>query len=264
MAPPTCCVTHFIEGLPRVIDNEMDIGEPCPICYEQYDQSGEEPVSLPCDHVIGHECLDRWLWDEHKSTCPCCRRVLLPPQQRIEVEDMPEEDEPGPLNQDHNENHFYVEDHDDIPEYWQIVDLLNFSEAERDNARQTRSNRERQTWVRLVAAGADLPPLQPDRPGDRRPLSEEEVILLFSALERRGAFNVRRFENVRDIDGEISNRQLFTILRDSGFVWRPRMRWSGGRISSSGWSTSSVGERLFMATVDAEEYQAIILDYRQR
>lgn len=38
--------------------------------------SGEDPVSLPCNHIFGQKCLERWL--RSHDQCPKCRRVLLP------------------------------------------------------------------------------------------------------------------------------------------------------------------------------------------
>lgn len=162
-----------------------------------------------------------------------------------------------------DEASFYQEDDHDTLEYWQIIEILNLSEEDHNEARLTRSNRERLTWTRLITAGANLPPLQPDRPGDRRPLFMEDLDLLFTELDRRGALNIKRLESVREIDSPLSNRELFDILRHYGYVWRPRMLWNGGCITPSGWSTSSVGDRRYMISIDAEAFRDAVLDYRR-
>ena len=54
----------------------------CPICLESYhDSPPEKPVHLPCSHVIGKDCLLRWLktcaLNAKNNTCPICRAILF-------------------------------------------------------------------------------------------------------------------------------------------------------------------------------------------
>ena len=52
----------------------------CSICYQNFgeeDDDEEEPVShipvtLPCGHTFGRDCIAKWLADE--TTCPYCRK----------------------------------------------------------------------------------------------------------------------------------------------------------------------------------------------
>lgn len=50
----------------------------CPICLGEYyyleseGSTGERPVVLPCNHVLGHICAQTWF--SEKTTCPKCRR----------------------------------------------------------------------------------------------------------------------------------------------------------------------------------------------
>lgn len=39
--------------------------------------SGEDPVRLPCNHIFGQQCIEKWL--RGHDQCPKCRRELLPP-----------------------------------------------------------------------------------------------------------------------------------------------------------------------------------------
>ncbi|CAD6567925.1 MAG: hypothetical protein ASARMPRED_001190 [Alectoria sarmentosa] len=65
----------------------------CSICMEDYgtapSASGiiERAVKLPCNHILGSECISIWLSAPAQggggnNTCPICRRVLFPVQRR--------------------------------------------------------------------------------------------------------------------------------------------------------------------------------------
>lgn len=61
-----CCVLH------RVFD-----GPSCAVCLGDY-ESSEMIRQLPdCHHHFHMECIDQWLATH--TTCPMCRRSLLPP-----------------------------------------------------------------------------------------------------------------------------------------------------------------------------------------
>lgn len=69
---------EFLRTLPR---------DECPICKEPYGQKApdtgikEHAVRLPCDHVVGRECIAMWLAPEsNKNTCPLCREEFFPVQ----------------------------------------------------------------------------------------------------------------------------------------------------------------------------------------
>lgn len=63
---------------------EMRGENSCYICAYNYgeeysDTAQTEPaVRTPCNHVIGRECLRRWVVDEENDTCPSCRTRLYP------------------------------------------------------------------------------------------------------------------------------------------------------------------------------------------
>lgn len=74
----------FIQSLPvpSLTDLSGD-SQDCPICFEQYQnpQNWENPVRLPCNHVLGQDCLQNWLTSStsniNNNTCPFCRAVLF-------------------------------------------------------------------------------------------------------------------------------------------------------------------------------------------
>lgn len=79
----------FLNQLPRVgrgILGKED--QRCSICMEDYGttQSAtgiiERAVQLPCNHIMGSECISIWVFPPTKggsgnNTCPICRRVLF-------------------------------------------------------------------------------------------------------------------------------------------------------------------------------------------
>ncbi|KAG8528435.1 uncharacterized protein KY384_007353 [Bacidia gigantensis] len=51
----------------------------CPVCLEPFwdGENNEIPLQLPCEHVIGRECIWRLFWqvgDSVRTTCPICRQ----------------------------------------------------------------------------------------------------------------------------------------------------------------------------------------------
>ena len=86
----------FLQSLPllSLTDLPKDNQE-CPICLEQYhtSQDNEDPVRLPCDHVVGKDCLLKWMdscaLNANKRTCPICRAMLLG-RAHISLEDQPQ------------------------------------------------------------------------------------------------------------------------------------------------------------------------------
>ena len=75
-------VTSYVKSLPRVSPQELEGDADCHICLSRYSgrtaDTGpvEEPVRLPCAHILGSACLEKWFLNS--ATCPTCRRVLLP------------------------------------------------------------------------------------------------------------------------------------------------------------------------------------------
>lgn len=83
-APPNMKPETFLKSLPvlSLTDLPKD-GQECPICLEMYQGPPHEdnPVRLPCSHVIGKDCLLGWLKtcnvNGKKNTCPICRAILF-------------------------------------------------------------------------------------------------------------------------------------------------------------------------------------------
>ncbi|KAF5867663.1 uncharacterized protein Bfra_010635ld [Botrytis fragariae] len=67
---------------PVLIDETQTESILCPICNEKYDSSTANGIShgacmVPgCKHVFGRECINMWLKEEKKSTCPMCRAEI--------------------------------------------------------------------------------------------------------------------------------------------------------------------------------------------
>lgn len=74
----------FIESLPVLSDAAVRRdNKDCPICMEPYGdaQDSEKPLRLPCNHILGKDCLLIWLGTSYhnanSNTCPICRAVLI-------------------------------------------------------------------------------------------------------------------------------------------------------------------------------------------
>lgn len=77
---------QFVATLPRITLQDLPKdSRQCPICLDDYDQASadqvaEEPVKLPCSHMVGSRCLEIWLNEPNeanKATCPHCRYELF-------------------------------------------------------------------------------------------------------------------------------------------------------------------------------------------
>ncbi|KAJ8061300.1 hypothetical protein OCU04_010363 [Sclerotinia nivalis] len=78
--------------IPAPVDEESKL---CPICNEIYDATTEDGKSLTnhgacmlpdCEHVFGRECINIWLKDEEKNTCPMCRaKIDLPSPHNLDT-----------------------------------------------------------------------------------------------------------------------------------------------------------------------------------
>ena len=69
----------FLDNLPvpQKHDNEETT---CPICLDPYSTTlnPECAVVLPCNHILGRKCVERWL-ENGGNSCPMCRCVVIPP-----------------------------------------------------------------------------------------------------------------------------------------------------------------------------------------
>ncbi|KAL8756392.1 MAG: hypothetical protein Q9199_002954 [Rusavskia elegans] len=80
----------YLDQLKHQIVQPANDGNECSICLEPFSSSGrgstndssgvaETPVSLPCGHIIGFNCIERYLspFGEARNSCPMCRRKLF-------------------------------------------------------------------------------------------------------------------------------------------------------------------------------------------
>ena len=79
--PDSYTAKTFLESLPIVkLEDLPENCDSCHICKELYDDPVpevvvESPVKLPCNHIMGSECLAKWLDDN--NTCPMCRTTFF-------------------------------------------------------------------------------------------------------------------------------------------------------------------------------------------
>ena len=114
-------------------------------------------------------------------------------------------------------------------------------------ARATLNRRDHQTYRTLIRACARLPPLSPRHSG-RGGLSPGLETMFYEELLRRGAFDIK----IRLEDGleTTDTCGLWAILREQGYVWRPRAMNHGTGLTSH-WSIKGYQ---CSPTIDAEEY----------
>lgn len=77
-APLSGAGARFVDELPDISLNDLPNDCPsCNICMEPFDstEEPESPVKLPCGHVMGRNCIVKWL--ASSNSCPLCRRVLF-------------------------------------------------------------------------------------------------------------------------------------------------------------------------------------------
>jgi hypothetical protein len=55
---------------PVVLGKEEEVK--CPICLDNILKE-EDPMILPCGHIFGDQCLDRWVRAGDEQGCPMCR-----------------------------------------------------------------------------------------------------------------------------------------------------------------------------------------------
>ncbi len=74
----TTSVREIVDQLPAInLEDLPDDSHACDICMEAFESTDEpeQPVKLQCGHIMGRNCIAKWL--ESSNTCPLCRRVLV-------------------------------------------------------------------------------------------------------------------------------------------------------------------------------------------
>ena len=72
---------NFLGSLPTIkLEDLPENSQSCHICKEPFDDPNQEAksevaVMLPCNHIMGSECLSKWF--EGNNTCPMCRAILF-------------------------------------------------------------------------------------------------------------------------------------------------------------------------------------------
>ena len=62
-------------------DDAGDMDCCCAVCLHEFEKDEEISQVLACSHFFHRGCLDRWLLDHNRSTCPLCRTptaLMLP------------------------------------------------------------------------------------------------------------------------------------------------------------------------------------------
>ena len=160
------------------------------ICQEQYgtvtnDGILEHLVRLPCDHVLGNDCIEKWPYDNDQNTCPYCRKELFP-STLLESED--EEYEEEEEDDDDDYDIYYIHD----AEYIRVAIEGIVDEPERTQALSTAAIRKCELYLRISRAGAQLPPLNTELEGRAGGggLSHACAQALAEEIKRRGGFNL--------------------------------------------------------------------------
>ncbi|OIT03253.1 hypothetical protein A4A49_42122 [Nicotiana attenuata] len=65
---------ELIKELEKVVVNEEDYYEQCPICLDR-PSTGEEITYMPCSHFCHSNCLLKWF--QKNASCPLCRFQCL-------------------------------------------------------------------------------------------------------------------------------------------------------------------------------------------
>ncbi|KAH7406813.1 hypothetical protein DE146DRAFT_778293 [Phaeosphaeria sp. MPI-PUGE-AT-0046c] len=74
----------------KFINSQLHPVEACIICTEPFG-ADHQPVSLPCKHIFGHECIKRWLrvGRGNNTSCPQCRDVIVQKKNERTAFDVP-------------------------------------------------------------------------------------------------------------------------------------------------------------------------------
>lgn len=74
--PRDFTVARLLGFLPTLrLDALAEDKKNCPVCTEPFSLD-DRPTLLECNHLIGRECIQRWVLSGHNS-CPICRAAIV-------------------------------------------------------------------------------------------------------------------------------------------------------------------------------------------
>ena len=198
----------FVDSLPVLALSDLpERDQDCHICVEPYTRDAEEPVRLPCKHILGRDCLLQWLTSTNlnNNTCPVCRAILfdeLDHSSRIAEleEDWPEDEGLPPLREarEYNRRTGW-----DLYDYELQLDRMGsaWAEQHRDHMRSWESHE--RLHARTVALREESYALLDTRTAALRAESDERLHARTATLRERTdgpAVSLTDQEGVRQID----------------------------------------------------------------
>ena len=210
---------EFLRNLPQVGEADLPEGGECGICQEKYGkadpQTGtvETPVRLPCQHILGSDCISKWVSPNEygNKTCPFCRYVFFFPHQ---------------------------DPRRTLAELYRTIQPPGITDEDRQEARLSLRANERLLYEELQSEGSHLPALN-----EHGTLNAEQETALFEELVR-----VRAFEGLLGLMSSTDYRILWELMRRDGFVFVQDYPAMGGCIR--GWRTMTAAGSWFFVPSD--------------
>ena len=175
----------------------------------------EVALRLPCQHLIGSECIRLWLHPDGaaKNSCPYCQHEFFLSQ--------------SPLDKIAGGGQLTH------AEYWDAYMVtIGVSEEQLTTARESRIARERILYRHLRAADPETQlPILTCGESRQGALSTSQEEALFEELVRRKAF-----EGMFGGPGVLpTSREVWDLLRKDGFAYRPGRETKGFTGRKNGW-----------------------------
>ena len=143
MAEHASFVEQYLQKLSTINISDLPAGSECIICQDPYGTASdtniqtEHAVRLECDHIVGSECISKWLLERGKNSCPYCRRELFPllasesdDESDEELDEDMDEDSDDGMDEDSNEEAgSEPDDNEDESELEPLLTLIQSSLA---------------------------------------------------------------------------------------------------------------------------------------
>ncbi len=227
--------SEFVEGLYTLSSRQLPQYErECNLCQIQYDSSAggrEVSIRLPCGHSFGDACIYNYMSEDYgnNNRCPTCGAVAYRKLYRyLKLCDLIKSEEYQEY-QEHENGHEGTDEQDEhahSPTESEVNDALEhelrlareYDESQRGEIAANRrigSLSDHATYQKLLADGADLPPLA----ATDLLLNRAQDRALFEEFQRRGAFarsgaSTQQYENHSDYE-------IYEKFRDRGLGWSP-------------------------------------------